>query len=65
MGKSRQSKIMSYIKEKVYFKMLSKTIRVKRHSLEDCNKQINEAVKTFKKLEDDISWLQDNSKLNK
>ena len=45
--------------------MLSKTIRVKRHSLEDCNKQINEAVKTFKKLEDDISWLQDNSKLNK
>ena len=65
MGKSRQSKIMSYIKEKVYFKMLSKTIRVKRHSLEDCNKQINEAVKTFKKLEDDINWLQDNSKLNK
>ena len=45
--------------------MLSKTIRVKRNSLEDSVKEINKVIRTFKKVEDDINWLQDNSKLNK
>jgi len=65
MSKSRQSKIMSFIKGKLFYKAVAKTTKVNLDIIEDSVKQTSKAVKNLRKMEGDFNWLDKKDKSNK